>query len=1091
MIVPIEAFGKKGALILGGSPAGLQAALDLAGYGVQVHLVEPSPFLTNKDGSYQMNTRLLEVARHPNINVWTNTWPSRVEGKAGAYQVEIRQHPRYIDLEKCTACGACITACPVTVPGTNHKAIFLDGQPGAMAIDKLGKPPCANTCPGGIHVQGYVALVAEGRFQEAIDLVRKAIPFPGICGRVCTHPCEVNCRRAEVDQPVAVRLLKRFVSDWELANGKPPRPTRPAKRLPRKVAVVGAGPGGMAVADRLARMGYGVTVFEKLPVIGGMMAVGIPEYRLPRQVIAREYQDILDMGVEIRLNTTIGPDGKYTLDNLFAKGYEAICLAVGAHRSMNLDIPGEQLNGVVHGTEVLKAINLSQRVQDARYRVQLEQLLRRGPKTRVAVLGGGNTAMDVSRALMRQGLKEVRILYRRTRHEMPAMPEEVEDAELEGVKIDFLVSPVRVLGNEKRGVTGLECIRMRLGEPDTSGRRRPVPIAGSEFVINLDLVVLAIGQAPDLSFLGSEHGIAIRRDERINVADISFMTSRLGVFAVGDAVTSDKMVVIEAIGMGKQAAAAIDAYLRGITPEDVAVDDREIPISLRELTEIQMKPIQRHIVPVIPLDERLSSFREIELGYTAEEAMAEAKRCLVCGPCSECQACVQVCKTGAVIHNQSVHFSNLEVGALFHTADPALINQLGLVEGNGCYILSPDDTLLASASVARAIRFMASNHSSAVRPSHKDQSDGVPRIGIFVCQCGGEIDGVVNTEEVCKHCAGLPDVVYTQTLAFSCSPEATGVFNSAIEAYDLNRVVLAACACCTEDMICDSCTYQRLRCKQNLGLFGDTLAGIARSVQYELVNIREQCAWVHAANPKQATNKAICLVEAASAKIRIRSKKQSAAHIVENTVLVLGKGAAASTCKQTLGKFGVHAQRLLGFPDKIQRSGKQYIVMKNGKVLQASALFLSPRDDRERTRLLEAFGSPALQPHPRATGSGLETHRPGVYFCEPDMEPQTSGAAAATRLAAWLMRATTHPSRTAIVDPVRCRACGTCVNVCELGAPDLTTDQHGRVSSWIDPVICAGCGTCAAHCPSGAITTSNVNDEQLEAMLGIMLAGES
>ncbi len=277
----------KDALIIGGSTAGLQAALDLADSGLSVHLIESSPFLGREGAAaipqHLLKAQMLEAAKHPKINIWTNTRINRIEGSGGRFHVELRRHPRYVDLTKCTACGDCLEVCPVTAPGTEHKAIhLLDSQPECAAIDKLGKPPCANACPGGIHVQGYVALTAQGRFQEAINLIRNAIPFPGICGRVCTHPCEINCRRAEVDKPVAIRLLKRFLADWELENERPEtegggRHSPFAIRHSKRVAVVGAGPGGMAVAERLARGGYPVTVFEKLPVIGGMMAGGIPQ----------------------------------------------------------------------------------------------------------------------------------------------------------------------------------------------------------------------------------------------------------------------------------------------------------------------------------------------------------------------------------------------------------------------------------------------------------------------------------------------------------------------------------------------------------------------------------------------------------------------------------------------------------------------------------------------------------------------------------------------------------------------------------------------------------------------------------------------
>ena len=1089
----------KGVLIVGGSLAGIQATTDLADAGIHVHLVEPSPFLVNSDDSglprELLNTRLLEVARHPNVDVWTKTQLNRVEKRPGHLHVELRRLPRYIDLEKCTACGKCVEVCPVTVPGTSHKAIYLDGQPGCMAIEKEGKPPCANTCPGGIHVQGYVALVAQGRFQEAIDLVREAIPFPGICGRVCTHPCEFNCRRAEIDKPVAVRLLKRFVSDWELVQGKKrpaPRVKRPALK-PEKVAIVGAGPGGMAVADRLARLGYKVSVFEKLPVIGGMMAVGIPEYRLPGEVIAHEYQQIQDLGVEIHLNTTIGPAGKYTLDGLFEHDYRAVCLAVGAHRSQSLHIPGENLPGVVHGTELLRVINLSQRVDDPQIKADLKTMLRRGKNTRVAILGGGNTAMDVSRSLKRLGVKGVRILYRRTRAEMPAMPEEVEDAEQEGVVIEFLVSPVRVLGDEV-GVNGLECIRMKLGEPDASGRRRPVPIAGSEFVVDLDMAVLAIGQSPDLDFLGEEHAIAITRNERINVADVSFMTSRPGVFAVGDAVTSDKMVVIEAIGMGKQAAASIDMYLRGLLPKEIVVDDREVPIARRELSESDLVPIQRTQVPTISLAQRRSSFSEVELGYTAEQAVAEAQRCLVCGPCSECQACVQVCQTGAIAHNQYETFSDLNIGAVVYAVDPQRFTLTPLTESQGFYYVSPQDVLTASAVSSRVLARLASECRLLPLAANPVSIDGPARIGIFLCQCGDEIARTVNLETVRKQISALPDVIHTQVLPFSCSLEAAETIREAVEAYHLEKAVLAACSCCSVNQVCFSCTFQRVRCKQNLGLFTyideSTTENLppAQSARFEFVNIREQCAWAHADNPRAATAKATTLIAATVARLRIESAKAVTELPQQKTTMILGRGAAASVCKKALDKQKMTTTVVKGVPERIGRAGGQFVAQMDSQTWQASTLVLAPRDAQEAEGLLAAFGREELHPRINPAWGSVETHRPGIFHCDPAQAPTLTGSAAAARVAAWLGRTQTRPPFAASVDPARCRACSTCVKTCEFGAPALVVIEKNRVTSWIDPVICTGCGTCVVRCPSGAITAGYSSDEELQVMLNTIVS---
>jgi len=1112
----------KDALIIGSNISGIQAAIDLAEAGYKVNLVESTPFLDNQKPTsipqHILNTRLLEIIRHPNIHLWTNARLSRLEGTAGDFKVELRLHPRYVDATKCTACSDCIAVCPVTNPDPStsekpRKVIYIDGQPGCAAIDKEGKAPCSNTCPGGIHVQGYVALIAQGRFQEAIDLIREAIPFPAICGRVCTHPCEINCRRAEIDKPVAVRLLKRFVSDWELSSKSENKslqnlPSMNIKPIGKRVAVVGAGPSGMVVAERLARLGYQITVFEKLPVIGGMMAVGIPQYRLPSLVIEREYQHILDMGIELRLNTTIGPSGDYTLEDLFASGYEAICLTVGAHQSQTLNIPGEELPGVVHGIELLKVINLSQRLADMgqaeKYQAELQRVLRRGIRTRVAILGGGNTAMDASRALVRLGVEEVHILYRRSRAEMPAMPEEIEEAEQEGVQIEYLTAPERILGDEDTGVTGLECLRMRLGEPDASGRRRPVPIANSEFVLDLDLVILAIGQNPDLGFLKENDGIAITRDKRINVADVSFMTDRPGVFAAGDAVTRDKMVVIEAIGMGKQAAAAIDAYLQGQPLHETIVDARAMATTRRTITETEMVPMPRIAVPTIPLEQRKSSFSEVELGYNAEQAMAEARRCLSCGPCSECMACVHVCKTGAINHEQQETFIELNIGAIIYadgnsSSPPAFASSSSISEnlvGQGFYPTPPDSALIGSAAAAQVMLALGQNGPQAIA-LHTQMGASLPspssspiRAGVFICQCGDAISRVVDTQSVADHATNLPEVIHTQVLPFSCSPDGAQTINSAIEMHQLNRVVLAACPCCSIDQVCYSCTYQRLRCKDNLGLFTHSaLRDSARPVRFVCVNIREQCAWVHINDPQAATAKATALVEASLARSITAPPWTMDAPYIERSALILGSGSAGITCQVTLNGLGVATRIIKNVPAQIQRLYGQYLVTQgNGSTgfYRSSVLVLAPNNAQEAAKYTSAFGQDALQPRPLQIWGGVETHRPGIFLCDPAEDPDLAGYAAAARATAWLGRIASRLPVASVVDPARCRACNTCVEICEFGAPGLV-EIEGRRASWIDPMICTSCGVCAVHCSSGAITAGYSTDTQIDAMLGALL----
>jgi NADPH-dependent glutamate synthase beta subunit-like oxidoreductase/coenzyme F420-reducing hydrogenase delta subunit len=1096
---------KKDALIIGSSPAGIQAALDLANSGNDVHLVESNPFLKisrkAKLPHHLLNARMLELAKHPHVTLWTNTDLTHLEPEAGSFKVQLRQHPRFVDLNRCTGCGDCIEVCPVTVPGTSHKAIVLanGSQPGCAAIDKAGKPPCTDACPGGIRVQGYVALIAQGRFQEALGLIREAIPFPSICGRICTHPCELNCRRSEVDEPVAIRQLKRFVADWELTNAreqvKEPNQITPPVAGAKRIAIVGSGPAGMAAAHRLAGLGYQVTVFEKLPVMAGMLAVGIPAYRLPRNVIAAEYSYIQKLGVEIKLNTSIGPDGDYTIEDLFAKGYNAVCLAIGAHKSLTLGISGEKLPGVVFGIELLKTISLSQQIDNPDYKEALKKILRRGAKTRVAVLGGGNTAMDVARSLKRLGVADLRIVYRRSRKEMPALPEEVAQTEQEGIPIDLLTAPIDVLGDQTKGVNGLRCLRMQLGEPDDSGRRRPVPIAGSEFEMPLDLVVMAIGQIPDAGLLIHTDGIDLTRDQRIKVDSITFATDQPGVFAAGDAITRDNMSAIEAIGMGKKVAAAIDAYLRGQASKNGAQPTHELPVARREIKDAELKHKPRSAAPLLSMDKRLNSFEEVERPYSEEQAVTEAQRCLACGPCSECLACVSVCKPNAVVQRQTEKYAELQIGSIIYASDPDRYSQLSLSEGHGIYRVPPEDPLRGSAVAADALSNFLSPGQVATHQLTVPFARSPVRVGVFVCQCGDAIEKVVDTQTICQQATDWAEVVTSQVLPFACSPEAGRQINDAVLAQALNRVVLAACACCSLDQVCYSCSYQRIRCKQNLDSFGNTSAAtqlpesfpIGR-VAFEFVNIREQCAWVHADDPQAATAKATALVAAAVTKMRMLSGRWTDLAAIDHSTLIIGNGEAVEPCQEKLIRLGIAVSHVANLPNSIKRTKGFFVATHNSHSQRAASVALMPKDGFEADRLWTAL-EPEYQQLNLAPIKDLpETRRPGVFYCDPTLDGSLAGAATAARIRAWLGRCAAAPqSNVAVVDPHRCRACSTCVEICEFGAPQLTGREPNRTST-IDPFICTGCGTCAAHCPSGAITAGYSTDAQLEGMIETALS---
>lgn len=475
---------------------------------------------------------------------------------------------------------------------------------------RITPAPCQNACPVGIDVPSYVALIALGRFQESLDLIRKDNPFPAVCGRVCTHPCEYDCKRGEIDKPISIKSLKRFVADYEKNLGR--KPVQPVEITQKeKVAIIGAGPAGLTCAHDLIERGYAVTVFESLPVAGGLLTMGIPDYRLPREEVEAEIQDIQRMGVDIKTNTVVGKDVLF--DDL-RKDYEAIFIGVGAWKSLNLGIEGEgEFEGFLDCLGFLKDVNLEQRKK---------------PGEKVVIIGGGNAAIDAARTSVRLGVREVHIAYRRSREEMPASKEEIEEAEHEGIQINYLTAPLRVLG-EGGKVTGLECIRTELGEPDVTGRRRPIPVHGSEFVIRADVIIPAIGQEPDHSFLDKQSGIRVSKWNFIEVDPNTLQTNMPGVFAGGDAVTGPASV-IEAIAAGQKAAVVMDNYLRS----HELTGGQKIPrpkmlVDTVELSE-DIEAFERPEMPTIGVEERKKSFKEAEAGFEARIAVLEAKRCLRC-----------------------------------------------------------------------------------------------------------------------------------------------------------------------------------------------------------------------------------------------------------------------------------------------------------------------------------------------------------------------------------------------------------------------------------------------------------------------------
>ena len=492
---------------------------------------------------------------------------------------------------------------------------------------RLAPAPCQMACPAGIDVPTYVTLIGLGKDAEAIDVIRKDNPFPWVCGLVCTRPCEFMCVRGRIDTPVSIKFLKGFAAERALSARKylnPPRAMVPKQR----VCVIGAGPGGMSAAYYLALKGYRVTIIEVLPKAGGMMMIGIPRYRLPQEVIDREVEMIQSMGITFRFNTRFGSD--VTLTSLREEGFEAFFFAIGAHRSYDMRIPGEtDFTNVLPAIDFLKAVALGSRQY---------------PGRRVVVIGGGNVAIDAARTCLRLGCEEVTIAYRRTHEEMPADKEEVEQAEEEGVHFSFLTMPVGIVGLQGQ-VTGIKCLKAALKKRKGSDRMSPVPIDDSDFTINADAVIVAIGQFVDAMCL--EEGacqVDWTRRNTIGINQVSMETSLPGVFAAGDAVTGPATVV-EAIGGGKRAAEAIDRFLSGIPqPKMPPVPVRRGRVENLVVPAATKMTLKRPEMPLLNIDRRLTTFQQVELGYTENMAREEARRCLRCDICMRCGRCVEICR---------------------------------------------------------------------------------------------------------------------------------------------------------------------------------------------------------------------------------------------------------------------------------------------------------------------------------------------------------------------------------------------------------------------------------------------------------------
>ena len=684
--------GKVGAvMVIGAGIGGMQASLDLANAGFHVTLVEQTTgiggrmsqldktFPTNDCSMCTISPKLIEVDKHLNIDLVTNTDVVGLAGEAGHFEVELLKRPRFIDLDRCNSCGDCIEACPVTVPSEfdedlqGRKAIFKRYPqviPGAMAISKADRAPCVLACPAHVNCQGYAALIAAGKFAEAYALIRQRNPFPAACGRICHHPCESQCQRGNIDGAVAINPLKRFAADWvarQRAEGENAAPAPKGEIDPEKprIAVVGGGPAGMTAARDLALLGYPVTLFEAGDQLGGTMLLGIPDYRLPREMLERDIKDVLASGFEVQLNAALGRD--FTLDSLKADGFQAAFLAIGCTQAQELtrstdgsEMLGTNLYGVTLGLDFLRDVNLG-----------LDPKL----SGKVVVIGGGNVAIDVAMTARRQGAEQIEIVCLESRAEMPAHEWEVQDALDEAITLNPSWGPRRISGDNGK-VTGVElqrCTRVF----DEQGKFSPQFDDAAQSRIDADHVIIAIGQRSDFSFLEDDDPLWHESHRFIGADKVTGQTGLDWVFAGGDMATGPSSV-IGAVNQGHEAAESIDRFLTG---KDLA-EGRDGPEPTPAPMPERPFEFRTRVLPERTAVGERSGYDEIEHTLDEAAAVAEAGRCLSCGICSECMQCVEACSAEAIIHDMLPVNVTVPVGSVlltpgFDPFDPKLRGEYG------------------------------------------------------------------------------------------------------------------------------------------------------------------------------------------------------------------------------------------------------------------------------------------------------------------------------------------------------------------------------------------------------------------------------
>ncbi|RJP23248.1 MAG: 4Fe-4S dicluster domain-containing protein [Candidatus Abyssobacteria bacterium SURF_5] len=1113
---------KKAILLVGSGYGALKAAEDLAQSGIPVVWVTNAPHFLKLPGgtetfsewpddiNFQFRPLYLRVTRHPLVTPLTGARLESLEQSPVGIRAVVTQNPQYIDYDLCTGCGRCMEVCPLNNsdhPPLSRSPAYCPSR--ALELNKRKLAECRVNCPLGVNVQAYMALAAASRFEEALRVIKEDNPLPGICGRVCHHPCEASCRRKELDEPIAIRDVKRFLADYEAEHGPVKLDSAKSDHNGERVAIIGSGPAGLTAAHFLNRAGFSVTVFEALPEAGGMLRAGINSFRLPRKVLDAEVLAIAGSGVEIRTGHKIDSAAA-----LLKQGFKAILLATGTHEDLRLNIPGEDFEGIEHCVAFLSRMNL---YKEGRV------------KARTVVIGAGNSAMDAARTALRLGAEEVTILAIERENEMPAHPREIREAREEGVKFVLGAAPVEFEGAANQ-VNKIICRPAHWSEPDSQGARRIAYDSDETFAIEAETVIVAIGQRPHLKEFGlAQEGFLTDKAGRIQAGD-DFSTSIPGVFAAGDVVTGPS-TVIGSMASGRKAAAFMIEHLTRNRSQfsELTAESRGVGeyVEISEDIPKQSRPEMAQRQPKV----RRRDFEEVDFGLTPEQAVAEAKRCLQCGACCECRVCESVCTDiGAIDHFREGRRFEFSCPSVI-IADSQEIGSIDHVEGKRIFHLSDlkaeidlVDVLVSGSSAAgRAMTEAAPLRVTAI-PNEVEPPEpaGDERLGIFICNCNGAMAPKAVMDRIMDLAARVPSVAHSEIIFSACHPRGADQIARSVREKRLNRVILGSCVCCPLEFQCISCNDQRTRAR--IHLF-DRL-GLPRN-HFEMINIKDHLL-PGGQTDDEIFEKAREILKGALIRVHLLGRLRQGITEIGKNIMILGGSEVGISCAMNLSLQGFHVRLIhkcttaggARLPDfiarrpidgKIGRSithveeaeiqeisghlGDFRVSLVSGGVhhtWRASVICLT---DENVLPLAIQENMMGLKKLYRYNFAFFHTPQLGLYRVLPRTLKRVNAFEAGTALAAEVATVTAEAflkdhELSPRVDPELCRGCGRCAEICPFNAIKMVSSQHGIYTAEVIRHNCVGCGGCVGRCPVTAMDIPYFSNQLLEDIVMKTFSGE-